>query len=78
VSIGIYYESADAAMVGHPFDAQGRRFINTHNPDLRLSFEDRLTIIANILSIYIDSGHMGSEPNFTPAVKEFCQRWKRG
>jgi hypothetical protein len=76
VSIGIYYEAADSPMIGRPFDINGRRYINQHDTDFQISFEDRLTIIANILSIYIRSGHMVSEPNFSIAVNDFCQRWK--
>jgi hypothetical protein len=76
VSVGIYYEAADAPMAGRPFDLAGRRYINLHDTDFQLSFENRLTIIANILATYVASGQMVNEPNYSPAVKEFCQRWK--
>jgi hypothetical protein len=76
VSMGIYYETADAPMVGRPFDPEGRRYINLHDRDFRISFQDRLRIIANIFAIYGNGPQMANEPNFSPAVNDFCQRWK--
>jgi ectoine hydroxylase-related dioxygenase (phytanoyl-CoA dioxygenase family) len=76
VSLGIYYETADAPMVGRPFDPEGRRYINLHDRDFRISFEDRLRIIANIFAIYGDGPQIANEPNFSTAVNDFCQRWK--
>lgn len=81
VSIGIYYEAADSPMVGYPFDNEGRRYVNLRDRDCRLSFEDRLRIIANILARYGNKGQgnkgqMDNEPNFSWAVNEFSKRWK--
>ena len=78
ISVGIYYHAADAIMkVAIPFDDEGRSYINLHDPDFRLDFKDRLAIIANIIAVYIRSGHLKSEPGFSPAVIEFCKRWRR-
>jgi hypothetical protein len=76
VSLGIYYESADSPMVGRPFDSEGRRYIGLHDEDFRISFEDRLRIIANILAIYGEGVQMANEPNYSPAVITFSQRWR--
>ena len=76
ISLATYYEAADSPTTGRPFDPEGRRFINVHDPDCRLSFGNRLTIIANLLAIYVDKGQMVNEPNFSTAVTDFCQRWK--
>jgi hypothetical protein len=77
ISVGIYYHAADTAKVTVPFDDKGRRNIDLHNSDFQLELKDRLTMIANIVAIYIGSGHMSCEPGFSPAVTEFCQRWRR-
>jgi hypothetical protein len=77
VSIGIYYEGADAPAVGRPYNAAGQRYIKLHDANFPITFEERLAIIANILETYINSGQMANEPNFSPSVIEFCQRWKR-
>jgi hypothetical protein len=77
VSVGIYYEAADGPRIGVPFDDAGRRYIDMHDPGFRLDFQDRLAIIANILAIYIENSQMVNEQYFSPAVAEFCQRWKR-
>ena len=76
VSVGIYYQSADVKSIGRLFDATGRRHIETADSDFRLDFENRMTIIANILTNYIDSGHMSTERNYSPAVRQFWERWK--
>jgi hypothetical protein len=75
ISLGIYYEAADSPQVGRPFDSEGRRYIDVHNPDFRFGFEHRLAIIANLMAIYAHRGQMVNEPNFSPAVIDFCQRW---
>jgi hypothetical protein len=77
ISVGIYYHAADSVRKSTvPFDEGGRRNIELHDPDFQLDFKNRLAIIANILGIYVQSGHMDSEPGFSPAIVEFWKRWK--
>jgi len=63
--------------VSVPFDDEGRNYINLHDADFRLNLKDRLAIIANIIATYLESGHMKSEPGFSPAVIKFSKRWRR-
>lgn len=76
VSIAIYSEAADAPLGDRPPQLEMLRHINLHDRGLRIGFEDRLKVIANIISVYIDNGQMNTEPNYSPAVNEFCRRWK--
>lgn len=76
VSIGIYYEAVDAPKAGRPSYPERFQYIDHHDTDYCVSFEDRLRIIATILSTYINNGQMVNEPNFAPSANDFCQRWQ--
>jgi hypothetical protein len=73
ISIGVYCETTDAPRVcERPFDSQGRSYVDFSDPKYRLSPENRLTIIKNIISTYAASNQFQTEENFSPEVLAFC------
>ena len=79
ISIGVYYEAVDSTPYGVEFDEKGRNYIDYENSDCRLTFENRLAIIANILATYIGKFDMQGEvdPFLTDSVREFHLAWRK-
>lgn len=79
MSIGIYYQAQDTKIVGRPFDAKGREYIDYANEDCPLSFNDRLTIIANNMETYgkhLDD-KLVQEKHYNDRFRNFRGQWKR-
>jgi hypothetical protein len=79
ISIGIYIESQDIPLHGLPFNETGMRHIDLDDPDFRMPFETRLTVIANILDTYIYKFNKGTESDafLSEAVRQFHNKWRR-
>lgn len=79
ISIGVYYEAEDSPPYGVEFDEKGRNYIDYENSNCKLTFENRLTIIANILTAYIGKFDIQGEldPFLTDSVREFHLAWSK-
>lgn len=78
ISIGVYYQASDAQITGRPFDSSQRIHIDYDNPACRLTLQDRLTILANIMDTYspkLDKGEV-VEPHYGPLFQSFRDKWK--
>ena len=78
ISIGIYVESEDLPIHNWAFDESGIKHINLDDPEYRLPFKTRLTIIACILETYIYKFNNAAESDkfLTDAVRQFHGKWK--
>lgn len=78
ISTGIYYQSADAPNIPPVFDDSDTRFVKCL-PETGLSFENRLTILANILNAYLDKFDVDGErdQHFTDVIRVFQDKWNR-
>lgn len=78
ISTGIYYQSVDAANVPPVYDDAGRRFVECM-PETMLTFEDRLSVIGNILHAYLDKFDIDGErdEHFSDVIRGFQNKWNR-
>lgn len=78
ISIGIYYQAADSTISPPIYNDNNSCFIDC-KPDTEFTFEDRLTILANIINSYIDKFDVDGErdENFTEVVRDFQKKWNR-
>lgn len=80
ISMGVYYQAVDTQPTGRPFDGPQRTYIDYENPACRLTLDDRLCILANIMDTYgpkLDRGEV-HEPHYGPLFQAFRAKWKRG
>jgi len=77
ISIGVYYQAADAKETGKPFNSEKKCFVDYSKPDFELTFENRLVIIANIINNYAHKFDIDGEveKGFTAEIKSFQEKW---
>lgn len=80
ISIGIYYEADDQNLyvTGKNYDST-RKYIEQYNLNSVISFESRLTIVANNLHTYkrkLEESTGVIEDNYSDVFKQFREQWR--